>query len=181
MTGRNTLVRSLHDLSLATWFGGNLMGAVGLNGGAAEAKDATDRLRISSIGWGKWAPLQLAALGAHAVGGTGLILGNKERLAKQGESRTNTIIKLIITVLAAITTLWSALAGMKMAKHANEPTEGVTEPGFSTSTELTAAQKQQKVLQWVTPILTGVLIVMGAQQGEQQRPVAGRLESLFRR
>jgi hypothetical protein len=28
----NTLSRSLHDLGLATWFGGSLMGAVGLNG-----------------------------------------------------------------------------------------------------------------------------------------------------
>jgi hypothetical protein len=181
MTGRNTLVRSLHDIGLATWFGGNLMGAVGLNGAAAKAKDPTDRLRVSSIGWGKWAPVQLAALAAHAVGGTGLILGNKERLAKQGESRTNTIIKLAITVLAAITTLWSAIVGMQMAKHSGEPTEGITEPGPGSSTELSAAQKQQKVLQWVNPILTGILIVMGAQQGEQQRPVAGRLASMFRR
>jgi hypothetical protein len=31
----NTLARSLHDLGLATWFGGSLMGAVGLNGAAA--------------------------------------------------------------------------------------------------------------------------------------------------
>jgi len=181
MTGRNTLVRSLHDLSLATWFGGNLMGAVGLNGAAAEAKDPTDRIRLSSVGWGRWAPVQLAALAAHAVGGVGLILGNKERLAQQPESRTNTYVKLTLTVLAAGTTLWSALAGLKMAKHAGEPTEGVTEPGARTSNELAGAQTQQKVLQWVTPILTGVLIIMGAQQGEQQRPVAGRLQSLFRR
>jgi hypothetical protein len=30
-------------------------------------------------------------------------------------------------------------------------------------------------------VLTGVLIVLGAQQGEQQRPVAGRLAGMFRR
>ena len=181
MTGRDTFVRSLHDLSLATWFGGNLMGAVGLNGASAKAKDPTERLRLSSIGWGRWAPVQLAALAAHAVGGTGLILGNKERLATQPESRTNTVVKLTLTVLAAGTTLWSAIAGMQMAKHEGEPTEGVTEPGAGSSTELSAAQKQQKVLQWVTPVLTGVLIIMGAQQGEQQRPVAGRLAGLLRR
>ena len=39
MSERNTLIRSMHDLGLAAWFGGNLMGAVGLNGGAAKAKD----------------------------------------------------------------------------------------------------------------------------------------------
>ena len=32
MAADNTLSRSLHDLGLATWFGGSLMGAVGLNG-----------------------------------------------------------------------------------------------------------------------------------------------------
>ena len=32
----NSLVRSLHDLSAAAWFGGSLMGAVGLNGAASD-------------------------------------------------------------------------------------------------------------------------------------------------
>ena len=50
MSQRNTLVRSMHDLGLAAWFGGSLMGVVGLNGAASEAKSPTERLRISSIG-----------------------------------------------------------------------------------------------------------------------------------
>ena len=36
MSSRNTLVRSLHDLGAAAWFGGSLMGAVGVNGAAAS-------------------------------------------------------------------------------------------------------------------------------------------------
>ena len=32
MSSRNTVVRTLHDLGLAAWFGGSLMGAVGVNG-----------------------------------------------------------------------------------------------------------------------------------------------------
>ncbi|MDT5205049.1 MAG: hypothetical protein QOD34_1685, partial [Mycobacterium sp.] len=34
MSTRNTVIRSLHDLGAAAWFGGSLMGAVGLNGAA---------------------------------------------------------------------------------------------------------------------------------------------------
>jgi hypothetical protein len=34
----NTVARSLHDLGLAAWFGGSLMGAVGLNGAAGAAR-----------------------------------------------------------------------------------------------------------------------------------------------
>jgi hypothetical protein len=62
-----------------------------------------------------------------------------------------------------------------MAKHASEGAEGTTEPGAESSKALASAQRQQKVLQWVTPVLTGVLVVLGAQQGEQQRPLAGLL------
>jgi hypothetical protein len=180
MSGRNTLVRSMHDIGLAAWFGGNLMGAVGLNGGAATASSPAERLTISSAGWAKWAPVQLAAIVVHGVGGIGLILGNKTRLANQQESRTNTWIKLVITGLAGASTLASGLAGKTMSDHADEGASGVTEPGHTSSSTLSGAQRIQKVLQWTTPVLTAVLIVMGAQQGEQQRPVNGLFETTLR-
>jgi hypothetical protein len=31
----NTVARTLHDLGLASWFGGSLMGATGVNGAAS--------------------------------------------------------------------------------------------------------------------------------------------------
>jgi hypothetical protein len=173
MSERNTLIRSLHDVGLAAWFGGNLMGVVGLNGGAATAKDPSERLAISSAGWAKWSPVQFGALAIHAIGGAGLIFANKSRLLVQPESRTNTIVKLGLTVAAAGTTLYSGILGTRIAKHADEGGEGVTEPSAFSSNELKAAQKQQKIFQWVNPALTLVLIVLAAQQGEQQRPVAG--------
>ncbi len=173
MSQRNTLVRSMHDLGLAAWFGGTLMGASGLNGAAAKAKDPTERLKLSSAGWARWAPLQLGAIIVHGIGGVGLILGNKARLAKQPEARVNTIAKLGVTVLAGAASVYAGVLGSKMAKRAEEGTQGVTEPGQGVSRELESAQKQQKVAQWVIPALTGVLVILAAQQGEQQRPIAG--------
>lgn len=38
---------------------------------------------------------------------------------------------------------------------------------------LANAQRQQRILQWVTPSLTLVMIVLAAQRGEQQRPLKG--------
>lgn len=174
MSERNTLIRSLHDLGLAAWFGGTLMGAVGVNGAAAGAKDPVERLTLSSLGWGKWAPVQIGALAAHAIGGIGLIRANRGRLAVQQEGRTNTGIKLVLTLAAVGTTFYSAAVGKKMAEHSDEGAAGATEPGSSSSKALASAQSQQKILQWVTPVLTGILVILGAQQGEQQRPVAGR-------
>lgn len=181
MSARNTLTRAMHDVSLAAWFGGTLMGAVGLNGATAKAHDPAERLRLSSLGWAKWAPVQLAAIIAHGVGSVGVILGNKDRLAKQPEARANAYVKFGLTLAAGGASLYSAILGAKIAAHAKEGAEGVTEPGATSSEELASAQKQQRVMQWVIPALTGVLVVLAAQQGEQQRPVAGWLQSLTNR
>jgi hypothetical protein len=177
MSARTTFFRSLHDIGLAAWFGGNLMGAVGLNGGTAKARDPRERLRLSSIGWAKWAPVQLAAMVVHGIGGIALIIDNKSRLAAQHEAMVNTEVKTAITFAAIGTTAVSAVLGAKMAARAEEGAEGVTEPDSSTSDDLAGAQRLQKVLQWATPVLTGVLLVLAAQQGEQQRPFAGLLNS----
>lgn len=177
MSERNTVIRSMHDLGLAAWFGGSLMGATGLNGAAAAAKDPVERLTLSSLGWKKWAPVQVAALTAHAIGGVGLIAANKKRLKGQPEARTNTGIKLTLTLIAAGATLWSGIAGQRLADHADAGTDGTTEPSEFASKALASAQQQLKILQWATPVLTGIVIILSAQQGEQQRPVAGLLKS----
>jgi hypothetical protein len=177
MSARTTLFRSLHDVGLAAWFGGNLMGAVGLNGAAAKARDPQERLALSSIGWGRWAPVQLVAMVIHGIGGIELIVDNKARLAAQREARVNTAVKTAVTLAAIGTTATSALLGAKMASRADEGTKGVTEPDETAPEDLAAAQRLQKVFQWATPVLTGVLLVLAAQQGEQQRPFAGLLSS----
>jgi hypothetical protein len=181
MSERNTVIRSMHDLGLAAWFGGSLMGAVGVNGAAAEAKDPRERLRLASKAWMKWAPVQIGALAAHAVGGLGLIVANKDRLMAQPESRTNTIVKTVVTLGAAGVTLYSGMLGMRVAKNRDEDTVGVTEPSPMASDELESAQNQLRVLQWIPPVLTAVMIVLAAQQGEQQRPIAGLVQSKLAR
>ncbi|ASD22509.1 hypothetical protein B7495_10745 [Cryobacterium sp. LW097] len=181
MSQRNTLVRSLHDVGLAAWFGGSLMGAVGLNSAAASVSNPRERLAVSSVGWKHWAPVQWAAMAAHGLGGVGLILGNTERLAAQKEGRVNTGVKLALTLVAIGTSVYSGVLGMKMGANAGEAVEGTTEPSEVTSDELASAQNQQRILQWVTPVVTLILIVLGAQQGEQQRPVPSAKASWFQR
>ncbi|MGB3258836.1 MAG: hypothetical protein WBG89_08460 [Ornithinimicrobium sp.] len=171
MSKRNTYARSAHDLGLAAWFGGSLMGAVGLNGATAEAKSSQETLRLSSLGWGRWAPVNTGAIVVHTIGGLGLILGNRGRLDRQQEARTNTVTKSVLTVAAIGLTAYSGALGTKVDDKQNNPTEGTTEPGHGTDPELASAQKQLKYCQWAIPAITGVLVVLGAQQGEQQRPL----------
>ncbi len=170
MSEKNTVVRSMHDLGLAAWFGGGLMGAIGLNGAAAGASKPSERLELSADGWARWAPVNAAAIGAHVVGGLGLIAANRGRLENQPGAKSNTVVKSVLTLAAVGLTAYSGMLGKKVAEHSDQGGIGATEPHPGASEELESAQKQLKLVQWATPAVTGVLIVMAAAQGEQQRP-----------
>lgn len=169
MSSRSTVFRSAHDLGLAAWFGGSLAGVTSINGTASDAP-ARERTRYAANGWARWAPVSAAAIGAHAIGGLGLINANRGRLRGQAGATSNTVIKAALTVVAAGTTAWSGLLGARLAAAGRVPAKGATEPAADTPDAAASAQRQLKVLQWATPVLTGALVVLAAVQGEQQRP-----------
>jgi hypothetical protein len=169
-SNRNTIIRSLHDLGAAAWFGGNLMGAIGVNGGSKDVKDPSERAAVAAAGWARWAPVSAVAIGAHAIGSIGIFLANRDRVRDQQGAAANSVIKTVLTVGAIGTTAYSGILGAKIAAEGgSDPVEGGTVPSSGTSDHVAHLQQQQRVLQWVTPVLTGGIIVLGAQQGEQQR------------
>jgi hypothetical protein len=170
MSEKNTLVRSLHDVGLAAWFGSSLMGAVGVNGAAAAARDPQERIRLAGVGWRKWAPYDVAAIGAHLVGGTGLLATNKARLATQPGARAVTVAKTALTGVAVGLSAYNKRLGQKVGEHQEEGTRGATEPAPTASRELAESQQRLQVTQWALPAVVGTLVVLGALQGEQQRP-----------
>jgi hypothetical protein len=170
VTADNTVSRSLHDLGLATWFGGSLMGAVGLNGAAAEAEEPKQRLRVANAGWNRWTPVNLAGIAAHVAGGAVLLGANKGRVASQQGVAQATVVKTALTGAALAATAWSRALGAKLNEAGEVPVEGGTDPSGDTPEDVAKAQRQLKVLQWVIPALTGAVLVLNARMGEQQRP-----------
>jgi hypothetical protein len=170
VTADNTVSRSLHDLGLATWFGGSLMGAVGLNGAAAQVEEPKQRLRVADAGWNRWTPVNLAGIAAHVAGGAVLLGANKGRVAGQQGVASATMVKTALTGAALVATAWSRALGAKLDKAVEVPVEGSTEPGVATPDDVAKAQRQLRVLQWVIPALTGAMLVVNARMGEQQRP-----------
>jgi hypothetical protein len=170
MAETDTLLRSLHDLGLAAWFGGTLMGAVGLNGAANEVPDLRERSRVASAGWGRWVPVQAAAIGAHLIGGAGLLITNRKRVVGQSGARANTLIKSGLTLAALGITAYSRQLGRKVDEAGYVPSAGGTKPAAETPPEVAKAQQQLRALQWTIPAVTGSLVILGAQQGEQQKP-----------
>lgn len=169
MSSSNTLVRSLHDLGAAAWFGGSLMGAVGLNGASGDISDPTERARVASMGWARWSPVAAAAIGAHLVGGLGLVVANRGRVGHQSGVTANTLVKTALTGAAMATTAYSGVLGAHLLQKGDQPAESGTVPSEATPSSVARSQQQLRVLQWVTPVLVGALIVLGAQQGEQQK------------
>jgi hypothetical protein len=166
---QHTVLRSMHDLGLATWFGGNLMGVTGLNKAASSAHDATERTRLSSIGWASWWPVQGAAMAAHLIGSVGMLRADRGRLAADPRAAANTVVKTVVTVAAIGTSVASGALGARIGAKAPVAAETATEPGATTPADVATAQRGLKPLQWVNPALTGTLIVLAAQQSEQQR------------
>ena len=170
MSNRNTVVRSLHDLGAAAWFGGSLMGAIGLNGASHDTADPADRARLAADGWARWSPVAAAAIGAHLLGGLGLVVANRRRLRGQNGVTANTAWKAAVTGAAVGATAYSGMLGARVAAAGRVESEGGTEPAEDTPADVASAQHRLRLLQWAIPTLTGVVVVLGAQQGEQQRP-----------
>jgi len=57
-----------------------------------------------------------------------------------------------------------------MEKAGGAPVEGITEPAASTPEDVSGAQRQQRVAQWMVPVFTGALLVVSALAGGQQKP-----------
>ena len=167
---RNTVIRSLHDVGAAGWFGGSLMGAVALNGASKDVGDPAERSKIAASGWARWTPFAAAAIGAHLLGGGGLLLAHRDRIRSQPGVGANTAVKTVLTFAALGTTAYSGLLGAKLGNAGDVKTEGGTVPGEDTPADVARTQRRLRILQWATPVLTGSLVVLGAQQGEQERP-----------
>ena len=170
MTERNTLAHALHDIGLAAWFGGSLMGAVGVNGAAADVDDPRQRARVANAGWGRWTPINAAAIGAHLLGGAQLMKANKGRIATQKGVLANTNLKLALTAGALGATGYARVLGKKMQNAGDVPVAGGTDSLPSTPPAVAKAQKQLTALQWVIPGLTGAMLASSAVHEEQQRP-----------
>jgi hypothetical protein len=172
MTRVQFVGRTLHDLGAAAWFGGSLIGAVGVNGATSDAAASTDPGKLAADGWARSAPVFAVAIGAHLLGGLALVVGNAKRVVKQDGVARSTATKSAVTVAAIAATGYAGWLGTQIAAADQPETDGAVEPSADTPDDVASAQKQLRILQWVIPALTGTVVVLGADMGEQQRPGA---------
>lgn len=180
MSARNTVLRSLHDVGLAAWFGGSLMGAVGLNGAAkAQGNSWEEGARIASTGWAMWVPVGAAAIGVHLVGSTGLLAANATRVVTQQGVAASTIAKTVLTGAALAATAYTRVLG-KTIELASSGNPQDAEKAEHIPVDTGQAERRLSYAQWAVPALTCGLIVLNAVHSEQQRP-AQQLYGMLRR
>ncbi len=172
MPKTNSIARSLNDLGLAAWFGGSLMGAIGLNQAGARAARPSEVTAVAGQGWSAWTPFNFAAIAAHLGGGLVLTFANKGRIVSQKGVAPITVARTGLTLAALGVTGYARMLGQTVIDNPDQPSEAGTEPTDATSDEVAAAERKLRLLQWVIPVATGSLIVLNARMGEQQRPTS---------
>jgi hypothetical protein len=180
MAETNSVARSLHDLGLAAWFGGSLMGAVGLNGASEEVDAPTKRAQVADAGWARWTPVNAAGIAAHLLGDLGILRANRGRVSGQRGVAGWTVAKTVVTATALAATAYSLVLGQRVMSEGAVPVESGVKPSAETPADVANAQQQLRMLQWAIPALTGALLAMSARMGEQQRP-AEVSQGVFRR
>ena len=157
MANTNSVARTLHDLGLAAWFGGSLMGAVGINGAAADVHDLNQRVRVANAGWARWTPVNGAAIAAHLAGAAVLTFENKGRIIGQKGVASMSAAKAGVTAAALAATALARIEGQKVMNAGDVPAEGGTSPSSQTPWDVARAQQRLHLLQWAIPALTGAL------------------------
>lgn len=169
MSRRNTFVRTLHDVGLAAWFGGTLMGAVGVNGASRDIAMREERVPVATDAWGRFTPTAAVAIGAHLVGAVGLLVANRGRVRNQEGVATASAVKTVLTGAALGSTAYAWFLGTKLGDAGSVSATSGTVPSGETPPDVVRTQQQMRVLQWAIPATTGGIIAMTSLQGEMQR------------
>ena len=167
MSRTTTALRSLHDVGLAAWFGGGLMGTIGVNSTARRSEDLSERHRLADHGWAKWAPVNAAAVGAHLVGATGLLLTDHTTLAKDSRARRTAVAKSGLTGAALALTLLAQRKASVVSHHVDDPNQGPEDSGAGSPGQFAHAQDELRVLRWSVTGLTGTVLVLSAVQARR--------------
>ena len=160
-----TLLRIAHDVSLAAWFGGALMGSVALNSATIEVDDHTQRTRVANAGWFRWAPIVAVAVLVHVAAAA--LRGRLPMAAFRGSgSRTGRLrsLRAGATGLAVASTIGTGVSGERVVRGGDVPVATAVKPIAATPPDVAAAQRHLRRSQWLVPAFTASLWVIEGLQ-----------------
>lgn len=171
--------RSLHDIGLASWFGGSVFGSVALPRDPSQlppslqvADSSKKSASVSSVleaaeaaAWQRWNPVLAGSMVAHLVGGAGLLAWNWQRHKHQSGVATTTVVKTALTAAAVGLTVGAAIDGVRAERLRESAPD---DDGAAEARE--RIERRMRVIGPLIPATTGALLVLGALESEEQRP-----------
>src|SRR5215211_436964 len=174
-----TPVRSLHKMGLGINLGGTIFGLIALNTSVVGISDKSERGRVLNEAWARFQTIGVLAMGVTVA--MWRLGGLKE--AESDLDATLVGIKNLLLGGALLTTLASAIAGMRIARQAPEgatPVESGTEPAPETPEEAARSQRLSAFLGSATVVLVaGVLGLSSALEVRAVEKSHGALSRLF--
>lgn len=161
--GRTKVLRLVHDVSLAAWFGGAWMGAVGLNGATTEVDDHTQRTRVANAGWFRWAPVVGMSVVLHTVAAS---MRGRLRPAIGAEPARLAGMRTGLTLVALAATAETGVSGQRVVRAGDVPVASATRPIAATPADVAAAQARLRLAQWAVPAATALLWVVESLQSD---------------
>jgi hypothetical protein len=175
----STPVRSLHKMGLGINLGGTIFGLIALNPSVARISDKSERGRVLNEAWARFQTIGVLAMSVTVA--MWRLGGLKE--AESDLDATLAGIKNLLLGGALLTTLASAIAGMRIARQAPEgatPVESGTEPAPETPEEAARSQRLSAFLGSATvALVAGVLGLSSALEVRAVQRNKGTLSRLF--
>jgi hypothetical protein len=142
LTSPSNITRIVHNLGLATWFGGAFFGQIALNPTVSRISDRNERGRVLNEAWGRFNVVNSVAVAAT------LLTWRLGGLKTDGELRAPVLVRFKNLLLggAAISGIASGILGARIATQSSEgdtPVESGTQPAPETPEE--AAQSQRLI------------------------------------
>jgi hypothetical protein len=175
----STPVRSLHKMGLGINLGGTIFGLIALNPSVARISDKSERGRVLNEAWARFQTIGVLAMSVTVA--MWRLGGLKE--AESDLDATLAGIKNLLLGGALLTTLASAIVGMRIARQAPEgatPVESGTEPAPETPEEAARSQRLSAFLGSATvALVAGVLALSSALEVRAVQRNKGTLSRLF--
>ena len=158
-----SIVRAVHDVGTAIWWGGTLMGTLAMNPAVEVLDDPEERGKMVDEGWARFQPW--GALGLLAALVTHVIIRRRPPSRPSNCYKRIGRIKDLLMVAACVSSVASLALG-EYATHqeldAYTPMDTATEPNEATPPEAAQAQMGLSIAS-IVQLLSGVgLFITGA-------------------
>lgn len=176
-------VHALHDISGATWFGGNLFGVAALNGGVRAAHNPHERGAVLNQTWENFAPYSV--LSALTFGGTWAAIRLSDPRLSDEPMQAVARVRDWLTVGAVAGTITAGALNRVIASERRVPIEGGTTPivgaeneAENTPQHIARAQRAMRFVAAADLVIGAGLLASGAvleQQLMDYSPAKGLL------